>query len=372
MNELTARERIIRAIEGKPLDRLPTYDIIHNVALIEFLSGKRVTPENAEDVTCKAVSQVLDLVRHFTVPTHLEPEVYEDEDGFVIKEEWWTKAYVSRPFRNVEDARDMMRRDVERIYQAVERKEVCRPASVQCNLLGEKCRTFDEVAEIFRRIAGKIGDTVMIAPESVPGMYTATSRYGLDMVTYVCADYAEDFDRYYQAVCDYEIAKVHHFAGLLDVTPIALVSCELAHNGGLLRSPEFIRKSQFPRIKKVIDAWKSHAFKVIFHADGNKWRVLDDIVSFGVDVVEPCETLATMDIKRMRDLYPDVAIGSPVDCQDLLSRGTPEEVREVCRQVIEDCRGERVLTGSTSEIHPAIPVQNAMAMYDYFLNYHEG
>ena len=31
--------------------------------------------------------------------------------------------------------------------------------------------------------------------------------------------------------------------------------------------------------------------------------------------------------------------------------------------------GKRVLTGSTSEIHPEIPVENAMTMYDVFRNY---
>ena len=53
-----------------------------------------------------------------------------------------------------------------------------------------------------------------------------------------------------------------------------------------------------------------------------------------------------------------------VDCQNLLAFGTPEKVRAVTRQAIEDSGGARTLIGSTSEIHPGISVENALAMYE--------
>jgi len=97
MTKLTSKERILRTINGEKVDRLPVYDIIHNVDLIEYLAEDKITPKNAEDLTCKAVSKVLDLVRHFTVPVNLEPQIVTDEDGFVYKQEWWTKTILKRP-----------------------------------------------------------------------------------------------------------------------------------------------------------------------------------------------------------------------------------------------------------------------------------
>jgi len=38
MDVLSSRERLIRTIEGKEIDRVATFDIIHNTNLIEYLS----------------------------------------------------------------------------------------------------------------------------------------------------------------------------------------------------------------------------------------------------------------------------------------------------------------------------------------------
>ncbi|MCG2789916.1 MAG: hypothetical protein L6405_08240, partial [Actinomycetia bacterium] len=83
MAEITSRERLLNTFKGKVVDRVATYDIIHNIDLMEYLTGEKINPTNAEDVACKAVSKVLDLVRHFAIPYDLEPKIEKDEDGFV-------------------------------------------------------------------------------------------------------------------------------------------------------------------------------------------------------------------------------------------------------------------------------------------------
>jgi uroporphyrinogen-III decarboxylase len=150
-----------------------------------------------------------------------------------------------------------------------------------------------------------------------------------------------------------------------------MLSAETAYNTGLMFSPELIREVKYPNIKKIIDALKSCGYKVMFHSDGNKWPILDDIISFGADIIEPCETMATMEVKTLRETYPDTAFASPIDCQVLLAHGTKEDIEAACWQLLEDCGGKKVLTGSTSEIHPEISVENAMTMYNIFRNYHD-
>ena len=369
MDTLTCRERVLKTINGEPVDRLAVYDIIHSVDLIEHLTGDKVTGANAEDLTCKAVSQVLDLVRHFCIPSSPAETEYRDEDGFVYRYQWWTREIVERPSKTVEQTRELMKADVERIQAAIEKGEVCWQALEHLELLGEHCKTFAEIEELFRRIAGKLDGTIMVTPEALPGMYTATNRYGFEMAIYTYYDHPEDFLAVYHAFCDYEVAKIHALAGLVDVAPVALLSEAVAFNTGLLFPPDFVRDVQYPNIKRIIDAYKSHGFKVIFHADGNKWPILDDVISFGADVIDPCETLATMEIKELTEKYPNTTFASPVDCQNLLARGTPEEITAACWKVLDDCGGQRVLTGSTSEIHPEISVENAMTMYNIFRNY---
>ena len=72
MDRLTSRERLIRTCEGWEIDRIATFDIIHNIEMIEHLTGIKVTPRNAEDLICQAAGKVLDLIRHFTVPDYYD------------------------------------------------------------------------------------------------------------------------------------------------------------------------------------------------------------------------------------------------------------------------------------------------------------
>jgi len=371
MNTLTSRERVLRTVNGEEVDRLAVYDIIHSVDLIEYLADDKITPSNAEDLTCKAASKVLDVVRHFCIPSDLETKTYSDEDGFVYRHLWWTREIVDRPNKTVEQTRDLMKKDVERIRKAIEKGDVCWQALEHLELLGEHCKTFEETKELYLRIANKLEDTIMLPPESLPGMYSLVNRYGFELSIYTYYDHPEDFFELYEALGDYEVARIHALADLVEWSPIAMLSEDTAYNEGLMFSPEFIRKVIYPNIKKIIDALKWCGYKVMFHSDGNKWEILDDIISFGADIVEPCETMATMEVKKLREMYPDTALASPIDCQVLLAHGTKEEIAAACWQVLDDCDGKRLLTGSTSEIHPAISVENAMAMYDIFRNYHD-
>ncbi len=87
---MTCKERLISTIEGEEVDRIATFDIIHNIDLIEHLAEEQLTPRNAEDLLCRVANKVLDLVRHFAVPDDLEPKIFKDETGFVYQYEWWT------------------------------------------------------------------------------------------------------------------------------------------------------------------------------------------------------------------------------------------------------------------------------------------
>jgi len=126
--KLNSTERVINTFTGEALDRLPIFDIIHNTEFIEHVSGKKITPENAEDVTCDAVGKTLDLVRHFCIPDDLEVHTDTDEDGFTYRVEWWTKETVFRPISSMDDVRELMKRDIDRIYKSIDEQKFCHQA----------------------------------------------------------------------------------------------------------------------------------------------------------------------------------------------------------------------------------------------------
>jgi len=368
MAQLDSTTRVLNTFEGKPLDRLPVFDIIHNVAFIEHVAGERVTPENAEDVACRAVRETLDLVRHFCIPADLEPRDEEDEDGFQYRVEWWTKEIRYRPIASMADVVTRVKKDIEAIYRCLDQQKFCHQAKEHLQLFGEWYDYPEEVNKHFERVAGKLEGTMMIAPEIVPGLYSATNRYGLDWFVYLYKDYPDLALQYYDALVDHELFRIDSFAPT-NLSKVGLISESLAFNTGLLWSPEFIRTVVYPRVKKCIDRWKHYGYYVIFHSDGNKWPIIQDVIDLGADSINPCEPLATMEVGRFREAYPDTVIGSMVDCQDLLAFGTTEEVRSKTLQAIEDSGGAKTLIGSTSEIHPEIGVENALAMYDVARNH---
>ncbi|MBM3701010.1 MAG: hypothetical protein FJW68_08900, partial [Actinobacteria bacterium] len=235
------------------------------------------------------------------------------------------------------------------------------------NLFGEYFEDPEQLNIAFERIAKKLGYTMMVAPETVPGLYTATHRYGFEWVTYMYHDYPDIFLRYYDALIDHELFKIDCF-GPTKLSKVAMISEALAFNSGLMWPMDFIKNIIYPRVKKCIDRWKKYGYYVIYHSDGNKWQICRDIIDMGADSINPFEPLATMDIKKFRQLYPDTVCGSMIDCQDLLAFGTPGQVKQVTLKALKDSGGAKTLIGSTSEIHPEIKVENAAMMYEIARN----
>jgi uroporphyrinogen-III decarboxylase len=110
--------------------------------------------------------------------------------------------------------------------------------------------------------------------------------------------------------------------------------------------------------------------KVIFHSDGNLWRVLDDFKAAGIDGLNPLEPLSQMYAGDVRRAYPDWILMGGIDASQLLPFASEAEVRNTVRRTIDQA-GEkgRLWLGSSTEIHPAIPAQNALAMWDEIETY---
>jgi len=294
MDTLSSKERLLRTVRGEEIDRVATFDILHHIGLIEHLTGRKLTPANAEDLLCAAAHQVLDLVRHFAVPDSLEPRVVRDEAGFTYRYEWWTGHLVDRPkFSNTAEIETCVKRDMEIIYRAIEEKKVCRIARQHAQLFDEKYETFDEVKAEYRRITEKLEGTLMLPPEDVNFMGVTAERYDETGWWYFFTDYPDTAALYMDALTDYQLAVIDHFADA-EICPFAQISIPMGTTSGLLYSPEFFREHVFPREKKKVDRWKKHGYCVWAFLDGYKWPLLDDVLALGVEEIHPCEPYCKM------------------------------------------------------------------------------
>jgi len=369
MTVLTSRERLLRTFEGKEIDRIPTFDIIHNIDLIEYLTDEKVTPKNAEDLLCIAASKILDLIRHFAVPNYFDTKIVKDEDGFVYKYEWWSGHIIERPkFDSTQDIARMIEKDISKILKCTEKKEICDIAHLHVNLFQEKFKTFEEVKVEYKRISNKLNGTIMLAPEGTAGIQIPQERYDYKWWVYFYNDFPEMAITYLDALVDYEIAFIDSFADF-EMCPIAMSSGPIGTNEGLLYSADFFREVVIPRKKKTINKWRSYGIHHISFLDGYKWPVIGDFIGLGTEAICPFEPYAHMEVKKFREIYPEIVICQPIDCTQLLPFGSEEEIKQAVIKAIEDADKRKIIIGSTSEIHPKVNFRNALIMYETAKNY---
>jgi hypothetical protein len=355
---MSARERVEACLAGRLPDRVPIFDLIQNVPLIERVTGEKLTPANGLDLLCRTIGQRLDLTRG--IAAFAEEGVTRHADGFVYRNQWWTTWLVERPFQDVHGALEYVRRNIDEIYDR-------QPGDMwsfagRSNVWGHSTQS---PREQFLDLQERCGENTVLFPNESPvGLDTAHIRLGLEFFSYAYAEDPETISNWLEALNWSEIQRVHESADA-SLSPVALVYADHADKNQTLFSPAFLRSEFIPRLKKLVDAWHSHGVKVIFHSDGNLWRVLDDIRDAGVDGLNPLEPLSKMYAGDVRRAYPDWVLMGGIDASQLLPFASEEEVRQAVRRTIAEAGPQgRLWLGSSTEIHPAIPAANALAMWD--------
>jgi uroporphyrinogen decarboxylase len=141
---------------------------------------------------------------------------------------------------------------------------------------------------------------------------------------------------------------------------------DYAYNTGPLMSPRHFRELFYPGLKKVIQGFKDLGLYVIKHSDGNLWPIMDMIIDSGIDCLDPIDPLGGMDLAEVKKKFGDrIAVKGNVDCAQLLSFGSREEVIEATRTALEKgMPGGGYILSSSNSIHSAVQPGNYSAMLD--------
>jgi uroporphyrinogen decarboxylase len=139
---------------------------------------------------------------------------------------------------------------------------------------------------------------------------------------------------------------------------------DYAYNKGPLMSPKHFREFFYPGLCRVMQGYKELGLYVIKHTDGNLWRILDMIIDSGIDCLDPIDPQAGMDLGEVKAKYGErVALKGNVDCAQLMTFGTPEQVVEATKEALRKGMpaGGFILSSSNS-IHSAVKPENYAAM----------
>jgi uroporphyrinogen decarboxylase len=139
---------------------------------------------------------------------------------------------------------------------------------------------------------------------------------------------------------------------------------DYAGNLGPLMSPRHFRKLFYPGLCRVMGGYKELGLYVIKHTDGNLWPIIDMIVDSGIDCLDPIDPQAGMDLARVKAQYGQrIALKGNVDCAELMTFGTPDQVVEATRKALrQGAPGGGFILSSSNSIHSAVKPENYQAL----------
>lgn len=347
---MTSKERVLNALNFQKTDTIPIYDIINNKKVYELYGG--IEDLNAcNDV--KNISSVIykimgiDVTRAFYNPTWQVGVVNSwikylkvPETGWIVKSNEDTSWIEERPYKKLGD-----------LYKNMP----CTP--------DEKLIEADFV-ESYIRTRDCFAPDVLYIP-TIGGFLDLSYRFiGYEMFCQGIFEEPELMDALMDIFFSMQKAYMSIYARH-NLGP-ALVYCDdIAFKTSLLFSPSFLEKKYFPRLKELFAPAKEKGIKVIYHSDGHLNAILDNLIECGIDALNPLEKLAGMDIVDIRRKYPKLALVGGIDCSELLTFGTLDDIKKEVERIIRSIGAHGgILLGSTSEIHNGIPPENCKYLYD--------
>lgn len=137
---------------------------------------------------------------------------------------------------------------------------------------------------------------------------------------------------------------------------------------GPLFSPEAFKKFVQPYLKRFVDKVHNYGKKFLLHCCGAVRPLLPMIIDSGVDMLEPIQTRARgMEPEGLkRDFGKDLCFYGGVDMQRTLCEGTPEQVADEVKMLIDILgqEGGYIIGPGHTYIQVDTPIENIMTMYE--------
>ncbi len=358
MKKMTKLERVLATFEHQETDRVPLYDLMLNDDCIEYFTG--VYPPYGEEgakLQAQAVDKMLDMARGVGVSPHQPPTEFTDDPTLLEWARYGSLTYRLNPIRTYESAIDWVKNQIQSLSKWKE--------NVNLQKVGEDTRLF------FKKLYSWMSEdhVVCCLRQSGIGLDDIRGTIGIEFFSYLDADYPGLISEYLELYTEREVAIIHAIADP-KISPFALTYGDIAMKAKLLHSPQWLRQEFFPRLKRLNDAYHEHDIKCLFHSDGYLMEVMPDLIETEIDGINPIEIVAGMDIGEVYRLYHDkIFLTGGIDMSQLLSNGTPEQVREVCQKAISEAPTGYFM-GSTTELDNSSKLENILAMIEVSWGYY--
>ena len=232
-----------------------------------------------------------------------------------------------------------------------------------------------QAAEDAKRLAQQNEYAILATPWLMFPFERAFGLQGMDKFLMNMAMYPDFAEAMLKKNLEFCIQHMGHFLDAVgDNIDMIKIGDDLGSQDRLMISPRMYRKLLKPIHAELIAFIKSKTkAKIFFHTDGDVFDLIGDFIEIGVDVLNPIQTSAgkMADLEGLKREYgKDLVFCGAVDTQHILPHGTPEEVRQEMKRVI-DILGQDggYMVASVHTIMNEVPAENILAMVDATLEF---
>ncbi|HUX12842.1 MAG TPA: uroporphyrinogen decarboxylase family protein [Spirochaetia bacterium] len=336
---MNSEERIIQTLHRSETDRIPSFEWVIDRQVINAMRPGASEEGFIYQEDLDAVCVDLDYTRE-----EIEPGLFRDEWGRVTRHSAEAHPY---PLRGPISCMEELRR-----YEYPDPANPARYASLERSLSGN---------------AGK--KAVILHLNDVFSLPSRLMKFE-DFMMCIVLD-----PKLARALVDLSVEANLAFAREARGRGVKIIYTgdDYAYNSGPMVSPAAFREIFFPGLKRVVAGYKELGLLVIKHTDGDIMPIIDMIVDAGFDCLDPIDPVAGMDLETVKERFGNrIAIKGNVDCANLLTFGSPEEVRRAAEYcILTGGRGGGYIFSSSNSIHSSVKPENYRAMLDTWIELRE-
>lgn len=142
---------------------------------------------------------------------------------------------------------------------------------------------------------------------------------------------------------------------------------DIATQRNMMISPNMWREYLKPRYAKMFADFKKKnpEIKLCYHSCGNLQAVVPELIEIGLDVLNPIQPMAMEPIEFKKKFGNDLTMYGGMDVQKILPFGTPEEVKNEVKRLIEGCgKGGGYILSPAHHLQSDTSLENIRAFYD--------
>ena len=377
---MTHKERIIKAIKGEKLDRIPCVpDTSFNFPIryvglkpIDFDLGLRDHLREA----------YIPCARHFNYPVwaYTRGNLVEREfdlRGLLIGEKF--DLPMKHRVTKIKDGLISIEQTIETQYGKLQRELGLRenaPVHFQKYFIIEDFeKEYRKILELFvnpwhkdftdiNKAIEDIGeDGVLLKDMNTPVDFWFTI-FGAERGVNYIYDYPEIFDEIVEKYVDWNLETIKAAA---KKTTLEIIGIGGSYSSMSVSSPTLFKKYDLPYIKKAAQLIHQLNLLAQVHICGRSNELIDDLVEAEVDCIEPLEPFSSggnVNLKEIKEKYGDkVCLKGNIDPVNILQNGTAKQVEEEVKKCLEiGMKGGRFILASADQVTRDTPYENIEAM----------